>query len=188
MARPKTIHIDRKKVIDETIKILEHHGLEGFNLRKLAHNLAAHPSSVYHYFDGRASILSAAAGHVLREIEVPQPNDDWQEWAVDVTMNYWKTLARRPFVIPILLAGYEPATEVRARLGAMMDGVGIDLDRQVEINRAIEACVFGFVMEYAAKGAGDARAAEVKSDQTAAMLRKILTFIFAGLPDLNAAG
>ncbi len=37
-------------------------------------------------------------------------------------------------------------------------------------------------------GAGDARAAEVKSDQTAAMLRKILTFIFAGLPDLNAAG
>lgn len=175
MARPKTVLIDRAIVIREAVKLLEKNGLEGFNLRALAKRLSAHPSSIYHYFDGRAAILSAVAGHLLRDVEVPEIGDDWQAWAVETTMVYWESLLSRPFVIPIMLAGFEPATAVRSQLDATMASEGIPSDRRGEIFRAFEACVFGFALVYSATE--QPVGASEPIDAIAKTLRSTLTFI-----------
>ncbi len=180
MGRPKESLIDRQSIVATTIRLLEKDGLDDFNLRKLAHALAVNPASFYHYFDGKEAILRSAAGHILREVPVPNDDSDWKKWMVETSINYWSLLVRKPFLAPIMIAGFRPKTEVTTRNQKMMTDAGIPQRFQEEITRAFEGVTIGSsLMEVARlKGESGSKPSCLDPEET---LRHTLTLMLDDL-------
>ncbi len=174
MARPKEALIDRKSIVNAAVAILEKDGIDGFNLRKLANQLSVNPASFYHYFDGKDSILRGVAGQILREVELPPDRYEWKRWMVESTISYWRLIVRKPFIIPIMLQGFRPRTEVANRNEEMMSNAGIPLPYQREITRAFEACAIGTAMVTVTLPGGDAPSNVMAPEET---LRLTLTLL-----------
>jgi AcrR family transcriptional regulator len=166
MARPKISLIDRSLIIRESIAILEAQGLAGFNLRRLGARLSVNSASIYHYFDSKEDILRAAAGTLLREMQVPPYSEDWKRFFIETALSHWRFLVAKPFLASLMIAGLRPTTEVDEYLSMMLSRAEVPREFHPDIFVAIEACIVGSALFEATRAKLGANAARPNPEMT----------------------
>lgn len=104
MPRPKVPLISRRKVAEETLKLIDEVGFEGFNIRLLAKALGVNGASFYHHYESKSEIFDDAARLLVSEVEQPAEfEEDFVEAAVRSSVQYREALLRHPNAVPLML-------------------------------------------------------------------------------------
>src|SRR5262245_10288166 len=79
---PSRPGLNRDRVVDTALAIVDHDGLDALTMRRLAGDLGVEAMSLYHWFPNKAAILDALVEAALRETAValePIPERGWRE-------------------------------------------------------------------------------------------------------------
>jgi AcrR family transcriptional regulator len=92
-----SLPLDRDMVVQAALQLLDEAGLEGFNMRALAHRLGTYPATVYWHVGNRSEVLSAVLELALDEIVLPSPTAaPWDEWLAQFAREYRTVMLRHP--------------------------------------------------------------------------------------------
>jgi TetR/AcrR family transcriptional regulator, tetracycline repressor protein len=135
MPRPKTPLLDRQKIVDTALALIDESGVEKFSIHALARVLNVKSPSIYYYFTDRDELLTAVALAVLAKVRVPRRRSgDWSALLIESAVAYYRALRAHPNVAPLLLErrtrqsaaeGFETALEAMQAEGITpADGLG----------------------------------------------------------------
>ncbi|MFI9610992.1 TetR/AcrR family transcriptional regulator [Streptomyces sp. NPDC052023] len=154
--------LDRRRITEVTVRLLDAEGLAKFSMRRLATELNVTAMSVYWYVDTKDDLLELALDAAFGELRLPDPDTagDWRDQLRALATEYRALLVRHPWLSPLAgtylnigphhLAFHRVVQRVMRRTGLPAHGV----------TGAISA-VFQFVYGYGTiEGHFFARAAE----------------------------
>ncbi|MCQ9135307.1 MULTISPECIES: TetR/AcrR family transcriptional regulator [Streptomyces] len=98
--------LDRDRITEVTVRLLDAEGLAKFSMRRLAAELNVTAMSVYWYVDTKDDLLELALDTVFGELEdLPDPGDDdadWREQIRALATAYRGLLVRHPWLSPLV--------------------------------------------------------------------------------------
>lgn len=96
--------LDRDKIVETSIRMLDAEGLAKFSMRKLAAELNVTAMSVYWYVDTKDDILELALDAAFREVELPDPDRavSWRDDLRALAESYRSMLVRHTWAAAIL--------------------------------------------------------------------------------------
>jgi len=96
--------LDRDRITDATVRLLDAEGLAKFSMRRLATELNVTAMSVYWYVDTKDDLLELALDSVFGELRLPDPEaegEDWREQLRGLATQYRGLLVRHPWLSPL---------------------------------------------------------------------------------------
>jgi len=105
MARPRQPLIDRQRVVEAALEIIDRDGLEAASIRRIGAELGVDGTSLYHHFADKEAILHGVRLLVLQESHVGEPpaaSESWQQYLTRTTTGYRTSLLRHPNAAPLL--------------------------------------------------------------------------------------
>ncbi|MGW0187299.1 TetR/AcrR family transcriptional regulator [Streptomyces sp. NPDC003362] len=95
--------LDRERITEVTVRLLDAEGLAGFSMRRLAAELNVTAMSVYWYVDTKDDLLELALDAVYGELRLPDPDaaDDWRDQLRGLAAEYRSLLVRHPWLSPL---------------------------------------------------------------------------------------
>ncbi|GAA1108429.1 MULTISPECIES: TetR/AcrR family transcriptional regulator C-terminal domain-containing protein [Kitasatospora] len=75
--------LERARVVDTALRLLDETGLEGLTLRRIATELDVKAPALYWHFANKQALLDEMATEMLRRMaaaEPPGPDADWRDW------------------------------------------------------------------------------------------------------------
>ncbi|MFF5984913.1 TetR/AcrR family transcriptional regulator [Streptomyces olindensis] len=92
--------LDRGRIIEATVRLLDAEGLARFSMRRLAGELNVTAMSVYWYVDTKDDLLELALDQVMGEMRLPDPDadEDWRDQVRALAREYRALLVRHPWV------------------------------------------------------------------------------------------
>lgn len=92
--------LDRDRIIEVTVRLLDAEGLPKFSMRRLAGELNVTAMSVYWYVDTKDNLLELALDKVMGEMRLPDPDagEDWRDQVRALAREYRTLLVRHPWV------------------------------------------------------------------------------------------
>ncbi|MFI1014435.1 TetR/AcrR family transcriptional regulator [Streptomyces sp. NPDC020965] len=99
--------LDRAKIIDATVRLLDTEGATKFSMRRLAAELDVTAMSVYWYVDTKDDLLELALDEVFGRMRLPDlsAEDAWREQLRTLATEYRAMLVRHPWV-PALIGSF----------------------------------------------------------------------------------
>ncbi|MGQ4382237.1 TetR/AcrR family transcriptional regulator [Streptomyces sp. SAS_270] len=109
--------LDRDRITEVTVRLLDAEGLAKFSMRRLAAELSVTAMSVYWYVDTKDDLLELALDSVFGELELPDAGGDagagagggngaggwgWREQLRALAVGYRALLVRHPWVSPLI--------------------------------------------------------------------------------------
>ncbi|MGA4840924.1 TetR/AcrR family transcriptional regulator [Streptomyces sp. G45] len=99
--------LDRQRITEATVRLLDAEGLAKFSMRRLAAELKVTAMSVYWYVDTKDDLLELALDAVCGEMDppdtdVPPGPDEWQQRLRELAIGYRRLLVRHPWVSPLV--------------------------------------------------------------------------------------
>ncbi|WP_371403042.1 TetR/AcrR family transcriptional regulator C-terminal domain-containing protein [Kribbella sp. NBC_00662] len=88
--------LDRKKIVDEAVALLDAEGLDGVTLRKLAARLGVQAPTLYWHLPNKAALVTAIAEAIVPDPTPPAPDQPWQEWLTDFALQLRAALLAHP--------------------------------------------------------------------------------------------
>ena len=148
--RPRQERLNRARVIEGALQLLDEEGLDALSMRRLAERLGVKPMTLYSHVANKEELLDGVVVRVLREVELPGPEVPWADAVRRAFGSYRATLLRHPHVAPFIL--HRPARDAEAFL-AVLDyslGVfgrgGLDPKAALAAHRILTAFTTGLVM------------------------------------------
>jgi len=147
----------RAEIVHAALELLDESGFERLSLRRLAAHLGMHAPGLYWYIDSKQQLIDLLAKAILDEgmadVATPPPNQDWEEWLVELACATRRTLlahrdgarvvagayllntnALSPVIecsLEVLeAAGFERLTALGATMTLLRYATGIALDEQ----------------------------------------------------------
>jgi AcrR family transcriptional regulator len=98
--------LDRDRITEAAVRLLDAEGLAGFSMRRLAAELNVTAMSVYWYVDTKDDLLELALDAAFGELSVllPDPSDDgvdWRDQLRALARAYRELLVRHPWLSPL---------------------------------------------------------------------------------------
>ncbi|MFF3740507.1 TetR/AcrR family transcriptional regulator [Streptomyces sp. NPDC002566] len=96
--------LDRDRIIEATVRLLDAEGLDKFSMRRLASELNVTAMSVYWYVDTKDDLLELALDAAFGEMELPDPDaagEDWRGQLRTLATRYRTLLVRHPWLSPL---------------------------------------------------------------------------------------
>ncbi|MER5434088.1 TetR/AcrR family transcriptional regulator [Streptomyces sp. NPDC002588] len=96
--------LDRDRITEVTVRLLDAEGLAKFSMRRLAAELKVTAMSVYWYVDTKDELLELALDAVFGELDLPEPTaegEDWREQLRRLATVYRTLLVRHPWLSPL---------------------------------------------------------------------------------------
>ncbi|MEU3612539.1 TetR/AcrR family transcriptional regulator [Streptomyces sp. NPDC006872] len=95
--------LDRDRITEVTVRLLDAEGLARFSMRRLAAELNVTAMSVYWYVDTKDDLLELALDAVFGEMSLPDPDsgEDWRGQLRTLAREYRTLLVRHPWVSPL---------------------------------------------------------------------------------------
>ncbi|MEU3890666.1 TetR/AcrR family transcriptional regulator [Streptomyces sp. NPDC029041] len=92
--------LDRDRIIEVTVRLLDAEGLAKFSMRRLAGELDVTAMSVYWYVDTKDDLLELALDEVMGEMRLPDPDagEDWRNQVRGLAREYRTLLVGHPWV------------------------------------------------------------------------------------------
>ncbi|MEU9955489.1 TetR/AcrR family transcriptional regulator C-terminal domain-containing protein [Streptomyces sp. NPDC050982] len=96
--------LDRDRITEVTVRLLDAEGLAKFSMRRLAAELNVTAMSVYWYVDTKDDLLELALDAVFGELELPDPEsgEDWRDQLRAIASGYRALLVRHPWASPLV--------------------------------------------------------------------------------------
>ncbi|WP_369234753.1 TetR/AcrR family transcriptional regulator [Streptomyces sp. R21] len=100
--------LDRDRITEVTVRLLDAEGLAKFSMRRLAAELNVTAMSVYWYVDTKDDLLELALDSAFGELELPGvgsaegSTDDWRDQLRTLAVGYRALLVRHPWVSPLI--------------------------------------------------------------------------------------
>ena len=103
--------LDRERIVEAGLRIVDEEGIEALSLRRLAADLRVTPMAVYWHVRDKAELLDLIGERVLDAIEVPPPDGDWRRQLHDVHRAMLEPLLQHPNAVELMVgrARYGPA-------------------------------------------------------------------------------
>jgi AcrR family transcriptional regulator len=95
--------LDRDRITEVTVRLLDAEGLAKFSMRRLAAELNVTAMSVYWYVDTKDDLLELALDAAFGELSLPDPetDEDWRDQLRTLAHEYRGLLVRHPWVSPL---------------------------------------------------------------------------------------
>jgi AcrR family transcriptional regulator len=96
--------LDREKIIEATVRLLDAEGAAKFSMRRLAAELNVTAMSVYWYVDTKDDLLELALDAVFGKFQVPEvgTEGDWREQLRELATGYRTLLVRHPWASALI--------------------------------------------------------------------------------------
>jgi AcrR family transcriptional regulator len=98
-----TTPLSRALVIQAALEIVDHDGVAGLSMRRLAGALDRDPMTLYRYAENKAALLDGVAELVLGQLDVDTTDPDWQSQLRTVARAYRALALAHPQVVPLLV-------------------------------------------------------------------------------------
>ncbi|MEV0637992.1 TetR/AcrR family transcriptional regulator [Streptomyces sp. NPDC050619] len=96
--------LDRDRITEVTVRLLDAEGLAKFSMRRLAAELNVTAMSVYWYVDTKDDLLELALDAAFGELSLPDPaaaDEDWRDQLRALARGYRALLIRHPWLSPL---------------------------------------------------------------------------------------
>jgi AcrR family transcriptional regulator len=95
--------LDRERITEATVRLLDAEGLARFSMRRLAAELNVTAMSVYWYVDTKDDLLELALDAAFGEMELPDAgvDEDWRDQMRALARQYRSLLVRHPWLSPL---------------------------------------------------------------------------------------
>ncbi|MFB7459647.1 TetR/AcrR family transcriptional regulator [Streptomyces sp. NPDC056188] len=95
--------LDRERITEATVRLLDAEGLAKFSMRRLAAELNVTAMSVYWYVDTKDDLLELALDAAFGELRLPEPDEeaDWREQLRRLAAEYRALLVCHPWLSPL---------------------------------------------------------------------------------------
>ncbi|MFJ5778583.1 TetR/AcrR family transcriptional regulator [Streptomyces sp. NPDC093094] len=95
--------LDRGRITEATVRLLDTGGLAKFSMRRLAAELNVTAMSVYWYVDTKDDLLELALDQVYGRLRLPDPEsgEDWRKQLRALATEYRGLLVRHPWLSPL---------------------------------------------------------------------------------------
>lgn len=146
--------LDRERVVEVALRLLDEVGLDGLTLRRLAAELDVRAPALYWHFANKRELLDhmAHAVHLERAaggVRVPT-GEDWEDWMAEVARGYRKVLLSHRDGAR-LVAGTRPLEDglplVNGSIAALRQATGCSAGRAMRCLVAVFTYVTGFVLD-----------------------------------------
>ncbi|MFC9559413.1 TetR/AcrR family transcriptional regulator C-terminal domain-containing protein [Agromyces sp. NPDC056965] len=92
--------LNKRQIVTEAVALLDADGLDGVTLRKLAARLGVQQPTLYWHLPNKAALITAIADAILEQ-EFPEPapanpEEQWQDWLVDLAERLRRALLAHP--------------------------------------------------------------------------------------------
>lgn len=96
--------LDRDRITEATVRLLDAEGLAKFSMRRLAAELNVTAMSVYWYVDTKDDLLELALDAAFGELTLPDPDadEDWRDQLRALARGYRDLLVRHPWLSPLI--------------------------------------------------------------------------------------
>ncbi|WP_202873819.1 TetR/AcrR family transcriptional regulator C-terminal domain-containing protein [Kribbella speibonae] len=88
--------LDRTRIVDEAVALLDSEGLDGVTLRKLAARLGVQAPTLYWHLPNKAALVTAIAEAIVPDPTPPAPDQPWQDWLRDFAHQLRTALIAHP--------------------------------------------------------------------------------------------
>jgi TetR/AcrR family tetracycline transcriptional repressor len=159
--------LDRQRVVDEALRLLDAEGLDALSLRTLAGRLGVQAPTLYWHIGSKAELLDALADAVMdeaiRAIPSPAPDDDWAGWLLTALVELRAAMLRHRDGARIISGARQSLRRADFSELAMSTLVGhrIELQQARLTVLAGERFTVGYVLEEQAPTDSDQQAPDV---------------------------
>ncbi|MFJ4712797.1 TetR/AcrR family transcriptional regulator [Streptomyces sp. NPDC088785] len=171
--------LDRERITDATVKLLDAEGLAKFSMRRLAGELGVTAMSVYWYVDTKDDLLELALDRAFGEPRVTDTGADGDDWGAQVrelATEYRALLVRHPWISP-LVGNYLNIGPNSLEFSAVVQRVFARTGLPMSAQRGAIASVMQFVYGYGTvEGHFRQRCADVGMTQDEYFQRTMTTF------------
>ncbi|WP_375139905.1 MULTISPECIES: TetR/AcrR family transcriptional regulator [Streptomyces] len=97
--------LDRQRITDVTVRMLDHDGLEKLSMRRLAAELNVTAMSLYWYVDTKDDLLELVLDAAFGELRLPDPDaadEDWRDQLRMLAAEYRALLVRHTWLSPLV--------------------------------------------------------------------------------------
>jgi AcrR family transcriptional regulator len=106
MARPARPVLNRQRIIEAAIAIIDREGLDALSTRRLARELKVQAPSLYNYFSTKEEILDAAGDAIIAQVDLSMfGRDPWPQALRTWAHAYRAAFAAHPNIVPFLVRG-----------------------------------------------------------------------------------
>ncbi|WP_327632931.1 TetR/AcrR family transcriptional regulator C-terminal domain-containing protein [Kribbella sp. NBC_00482] len=88
--------LDRTRIVDEAVALLDAEGLDGVTLRKLAARLGVQAPTLYWHLPNKAALVTAIAEAIVPDPTPPAPDEPWEDWLRDFALRLRAALIAHP--------------------------------------------------------------------------------------------
>ena len=155
MAEPvktRRTRLTRDRVLQQAVAIADADGLAALTIRALAIELEVKPMAIYHHVANKEEILDGIVDIVFSEIELPEPDDDWQTGMRRRAQSARTVMGRHTWAIALMETRTSPGPATlrhhNAVIGALR-GAGFSITMVAHAFALIDAFVYGFSLQEA---------------------------------------
>jgi AcrR family transcriptional regulator len=149
--RPGRQILDRQRILEAALDLVERDGLDALSMRKLGSGLSVEAMALYHYFPSKAALVDGLVGVVLGRLELPEPGpgQDWAAVVRQVARSFRDLGTAHPNIFPLLAtigldnpASLAPAEAVLA----VLTGAGLNAGEAFDAFVALKSYVVGYTL------------------------------------------
>ena len=121
--------LNRDRVVDTALAIVDRDGLDGLTMRRLASELGVEAMSLYHWFPNKAAILDALVEAAIRETATrvdATPEAGWRANLRALAMGYREVLLAHPNTVPCMGGRPGKSVETMRFIERMLDVLRVD--------------------------------------------------------------
>lgn len=154
MPRPR--RIDRQKVLEAALHLVDRDGVDGLSMRRLAAELGVEAMAVYRHLPGKEDVLYGVVELVLSELAIdPDAPRGWETELRRMTRAYRRIMLAHPNVFPLALtmplstplASRPPAVLVHnERLLALFERAGFSARSRITAYRFFVSFLLGHLL------------------------------------------
>ncbi|HSJ44841.1 MAG TPA: TetR/AcrR family transcriptional regulator [Euzebyales bacterium] len=145
--------LDRERIVETALAILDRDGLNGLSMRKIADELETGPASLYWHVGSKDELLDLVFDHVIGELHLPDPDPDrWAEQLKDVARAMRDGIARHRDIVRVSMGRFPVgpnALRFTERVLAILRAGGLSDDLAVSGSYLLTVVVNGFMLEEA---------------------------------------
>lgn len=145
--------LDRQRIVEEAVALLDAEGLDGVTTRKLAARLGVQSPTLYWHLPNKAALVTALAEAILDqefpELTPPGPEERWQDWLGGLAERLRRAMLAHPDGARVLSAAQlcRKSAELSELAMSSLVSRGIPLRQARVIVFTVERFTFGHVLE-----------------------------------------
>ena len=139
--------LNRDRVLDAALKLVDEGGIESLSMRKLGQALGVEAMSLYNHVANKDDVIKGILERVADEIEPPSATEEWDTSIRKSAISAYQALRRHPWACSLMMS---PAHVLIKRIRYMdsllgtLRGAGFSPEMTYHAYHVLDAHIFGF--------------------------------------------